>query len=198
LTDKALKQALKIPHVEPGMTIGLFGGSFNPPHEGHVLVSELALTRINLNKIWWLVSPGNPLKDHSQLQSLEARLTLCKELIRNPHIEVTAFEAKYHTRFTADTLSLLKRKRPRVNFVWIMGADNLANFHKWQNWRKIADMMPIVVVDRPGSTLSFSSAKAARALAKYRLDPEDSALIGRFKPPVWTFKIGRASCRERV
>jgi len=86
LTDKALKQALKIPHVEPGMTIGLFGGSFNPPHEGHVLVSELALTRINLNKIWWLVSPGNPLKDHSQLQSLEARLTLCKELIRNPQI----------------------------------------------------------------------------------------------------------------
>ena len=193
LNNSDYQQALKIPHTENGMTIGLFGGSFNPPHLGHLHVSELVLQRLQLHKVWWLVSPGNPLKDHSELPDLQTRLGQCSDLVRNPKIEITGLEANFHTRYTADTLATLKRLRPKVRFVWIMGADNLAQFHQWQDWKKIADMMPIVVVDRPGSTLSFRSARAAYVLARYRIDPDDAANLAYLKPPAWTFIHGPRS-----
>ncbi|MFK5980632.1 MAG: nicotinate-nucleotide adenylyltransferase [Rhizobiaceae bacterium] len=193
MNEASYKQALKIPHAEDGMTIGLLGGSFNPPHEGHVHISELVLQRLQLHKVWWLASPGNPLKNNNKLPDLNERLTLCQKLVSNPKIEITGFEAKFHTRYTADTLALLKRIRPRLNFIWIMGADNLAQFHHWQDWRKIAAMMPMVVIDRPGSTLSFRSARAAQALARYRKDPDTITNLAFEKPPAWTFIHGPRS-----
>ncbi len=184
---------MRIPPIENGMTVGLFGGSFNPPHPGHVQVSELALVRAQLDRLWWLVTPGNPLKDHSQLAPLEERVAACRQMIRHPRIAVTAFEARHRVRYTADTLALITRIRPRVRFIWVMGADNLAGFHRWQNWREIAAMVPIMIIDRPGSTLSFLSAPAAIALARYRVDETDAELLAFMRPPAWTFVHGPRS-----
>lgn len=182
-----MRDAIRLPAVEDGMTIGLFGGSFNPPHEGHIHVTKTALLRGALDQVWWLVTPGNPLKDTSNLESLADRIRKCHKLITHPAIKVTAIEAKYKLRYTQETLTLLKRLCPRVNFVWIMGADNLKNFHKWQNWRKIANQMPMMIIDRPGSTLSYRSAQAAIALSKYRVDETDAELLGRMHAPAWAF-----------
>lgn len=189
----ALARALRVPHVEPGMTVGLLGGSFNPPHEGHLNASLIALSRARLDRLWWLVTPGNPLKSTAELESLERRIELCRAMARHPRIEITAFEARYRVRYTEHTLSILKRIRPRVRFVWIMGADNLATFHRWQNWRRISEMMPIVVIDRPGSTLAHRSAPAAIALGRYRVDEADAGRIATMKPPAWTFLHGPRS-----
>lgn len=182
-----MREAMRFPHVENGQTVALFGGSFNPPHAGHVHVSETALIRGKFDQVWWLVTPGNPLKDHSELAPLARRIRQCAEITTNPRIKITAFEARYKLNYTEQTLKLVKKLHTRVNFVWLMGADNLAGFHKWQNWRQIAAMMPIMVIDRPGSTLSYRSARAAIALAKYRVDETDSELLGRMRPPAWTF-----------
>lgn len=182
-----LRDAMRLPAVEDGMTIGLFGGSFNPPHNGHVHVSQTALLRGELDQVWWLVTPGNPLKDTSKLESLTGRIRKCHAMITHPAIKVTAIEAKYKLRYTQETLAQLKRIAPRVNFVWIMGADNLKNFHKWQNWRQIADQMPIMVIDRPGSTLSYRSAQASIALSQYRLDETDAKLLSKMRAPAWAF-----------
>ncbi|MGB7335466.1 MAG: nicotinate-nucleotide adenylyltransferase [Salaquimonas sp.] len=184
---------MRFPHVEDGQTVALFGGSFNPPHAGHVHVSETALVRGQFDQVWWLITPGNPLKDHSELEPLVGRIRKSLELLIHPKINITAFEARYQLNYTEQTLSLLKRRKPNVNFVWLMGADNLASFHHWQNWRKIAAMMPIMVIDRPGSTLSYRSALAAIALSKYRIDESDSELLGQMKPPAWTFIHGPRS-----
>lgn len=188
-----LRDALKIPAAGDGARIGLFGGSFNPPHEGHLNVCDLAIKRLKLDQIWWIVTPGNPLKDTSQLPDLVHRLQLCNEIIVHPRIKVTAFEAAFKIRHTADTVRLVKKIRPRHKFVWLMGADNLAGFHHWQDWREIAAMLPIAVIDRPGSTLSYRSARAALALSRYRVDEEDAGLLAGMKPPVWTFVHGPRS-----
>ena len=185
-----MRNVLKIPAAGDGARIGLFGGSFNPPHAGHLNVSALALKRLELDQVWWIVSPGNPLKNHSDLAGLEERVDLCAALTEDPRIKVTAFETSYNTQYTADTLRLLKQRRPRLKFVWLMGADNLALFHQWQNWREIVHMMPIAVFDRPGSTLSFHSAPAALALSACRVDEYDACLLADKKPPVWTFVHG--------
>lgn len=180
----------RLPHAESGMRIGLFGGSFNPPHEGHVHVSKLALQRAELDQVWWLVTPGNPLKDHSILAPLDDRIEQSLEITDHPRIKITAFEAAHNVRYTADTLGLIKRYRPNLKFVWIMGADNLAGFHRWQAWRTIAGLMPLLVIDRPGSTLSFLSAPAAIALSRYRVDEDDAPLLAGLDPPAWTFVHG--------
>ncbi len=193
VVSPALQRALEIPYSEPRMTIGLLGGSFNPPHEGHLAISLIALKRARLDRLWWLVTPGNPLKDTSELESLEKRIELCRAMADHPRIDITAFEAEHNVRYTYDTLLLLKRLRPRVNFVWVMGADNLKGFHRWQNWRRIAAMMPIIVVDRPGSTLAHRSAPAAIGLARYRVDEDEAAGIGNARPPAWTFLHGPRS-----
>ncbi len=185
-----VQSALKMPSSGEGARIGLFGGSFNPPHEGHLNVCDLALKKLELDQIWWIVTPGNPLKDHSELKSLEERLALCHDITSHPKIKITCFEALYKTRYTADTLRIVKRQRTRQKFVWLMGADNLANFHEWQDWHEIVQMMPIAVIDRPGSTLSFRSARAALFLSKYRLDEEDARLLADKNPPSWTFLHG--------
>ncbi|MEM9277703.1 MAG: nicotinate-nucleotide adenylyltransferase [Pseudomonadota bacterium] len=184
---------MKIPAAGDGARIGLFGGSFNPPHEGHLNLCDLAFKRLKLDQIWWMVTPGNPLKDTSELPSLVQRINLCREITNHPAIKITAFEAAYRIRYTADTVRLITKIRPRHKFVWLMGADNLAGFHQWQDWRGIAAMLPIAVVDRPGSTLAHRSARAALALSRYRVDEEDASLLATMKPPVWTFIHGPRS-----
>ncbi len=180
------------PHA-PGLRVGLFGGSFNPAHQGHVQASLTALNRLGLDAVWWLVTPGNPLKDNRSLPALSERIATARRLVRHPAIRVTGVEATLNTRFTADTLAALKRRCPGVRFVWIMGSDNLAGFHRWQNWREIARMMPIAVIDRPGSTLNSTRARAAVALARWRLDETDGLILATEPPPAWIFLHGRRS-----
>ena len=181
---------LRMPHVEPGQAVGLFGGSFNPPHEGHVHVSEQALRRLDLDQVWWLVTPGNPLKNNSNLASLEDRIAACEAINTDPRIKVTGCELNLPTRYTADTLAHIVQRNPQVRFVWVMGADNLGQFHKWERWRDIAGLMPIAVVDRPGSTLALHSAMAAQALRHARIDEADSPSLADYRAPAWVFLHG--------
>ncbi len=178
------------------MRIGLFGGSFDPPHEGHVLVSRVALTRLGLDRLWWLVTPGNPLKVAKELPSLEARIAACRELAIDPRIVVTGVEAQIRTRFTYDTLRYLRLRCPGVRFVWIMGADNLLHFHRWRHWREIARLVPIAVIDRPGATWSSSGAKAAHAFAKWRLPEKDARLLAGLPPPAFVYLHDRRASQS--
>jgi nicotinate-nucleotide adenylyltransferase len=184
---------LKMPHVESGMAVGLFGGSFNPPHAGHVLLAEIALRRLQLDQLWWIVTPGNPLKSLKELTPLKDRLAACERFAEDPRVKVTAFEAAHHIRYTADTLALVKRRNPDVNFVWLMGADGLKNFHLWQRWQKIALTFPIAVIDRPGSTLSYMSSLVAKTFDYARMDENDAPRLARMKAPAWTFIHGPRS-----
>jgi nicotinate-nucleotide adenylyltransferase len=184
---------LRMPHAGKGMAVGLFGGSFNPPHAGHALVAEIALRRLRLDKLWWIVTPGNPLKNSNELAPLAERLRLSEAIATDPRIEVTAFEASHHVRYTADTLALVKARNPGVDFVWIMGADNLKDFHRWQRWREIVLTFPIAVVDRPGSTLSFLSSVVAKTFDYARVDEGDAPILARMEAPAWTFIHGPRS-----
>ncbi len=185
-----MRQYLKMPMACSGQRIGLFGGSFNPPHDGHVHVCEQVLRRLKLDHIWWLVTPGNPLKNLDNLAPLAERLAACEAITIDPRFKVTACEATMPTRYTADTLKYIESRNPNVRFVWIMGADNLGQFHRWERWRDIANRMPVVVVDRPGSTLALHSAKAATALSRYRVDENDAAMLPTMQTPAWTFLHG--------
>jgi len=187
------RKYLRMPHVEPGMVVGLFGGSFNPPHEGHQLVTEIAIRRLKLDQLWWIVTPGNPLKDTSGLPPLAERIGWSEAINQDPRVKITAFEASHDVRFTADTLAIVKRYNPGVRFVWIMGADNLATFHRWQNWRDIALTYPVAVIDRPGSTLSYLSSKMAKTFDYARIDETDAALLPTLPAPAWTFLHGPRS-----
>jgi len=180
------------PHA-PGMRIGLFGGSFNPPHDAHRLVALTALKRLGLDAVWWLVSPGNPLKTGRGLAPLDERLAAARRLARHPAIHVTGVEAALGTRYTFDTIAKLRARCRGVRFVWIMGADNLAQFHLWQNWRGIAAMLPLAVVDRPGASLRAAAGVAAQTLARYRLAESDGRLLAGAHPPAWIFLHGLKS-----
>ncbi len=184
---------LVMPHVERGMVIGLFGGSFNPPHQGHLLVAEIALRRLGLDQLWWLVTPGNPLKNKTELAPLQQRLEACEALAKDPRIKVTAFEKSLGTSYTARTLEFIRVRNPQAHFIWIMGADNLAGFHRWQRWQKIATTFPIAVIDRPGSTLAYLSSKMARTFDYARVDEEDAGVLWQKQAPAWTFIHGPRS-----
>jgi len=181
------------PYAAPGQVIGLLGGSFNPPHVAHRMISEVALKRLGLDKVWWIVSPGNPLKKRSDTAPLAERLVLCRGVAKNPHIIITDFEADLKTPYTASTLAFLKGRSPLVRFVWIMGADNLATFDRWQRWREIFTMVPIVVVDRPGWRLKALASKAARAFAAARIPESEAASLAARPAPAWTFLTGPLS-----
>lgn len=170
---------VKTPPAYPGERIGIMGGSFNPPHAGHATVSQTALKRLGLARIWWLVTPGNPLKSNGALPDLAARMAACRRFARPPREVVTGFEAELGTPFTAATLAFLRRRHPGVRFVWVMGADNLAGFHRWQQWRDIARMMPMAVVDRPGWRWRALASPAARRFATARIPEQRAAELGR-------------------
>lgn len=191
--EEVAARYLRMPHLEKGMAVGLFGGSFNPPHAGHALVAETALRRLRLDQLWWIVTPGNPLKDRSELAPLSERIALSEACAKDPRIKVTAFEAGYRIRYTADTIKLVQRRNRGVDFVWIMGADSLRDFHRWERWREIARAVPIAVFDRPGATLSFLSSTMAKAFARARIDESDAPLLARITPPAWTFIHGPRS-----
>jgi nicotinate-nucleotide adenylyltransferase len=184
-------QHLRLPPVTPGQRIGLLGGSFNPPHAAHLNNSQIALRRLGLDRVWWLVTPGNPLKDTRQLPPVASRIALCQAMIRDPRIIPTGIEAAFGTRYTADTLRHLQARCPDVRFVWLMGADNLAGFHHWRDWDQIARSIPIAVIDRPGYTLRATSGRFATRFAANRLDETDGALLARSSPPAWMLLHGR-------
>jgi nicotinate-nucleotide adenylyltransferase len=184
---------LVLPPHASGMRVGLFGGSFNPPHEAHRLVALTALKRLGLDAVWWLVTPGNPLKPGGGLAPLAERMAAARRLARHPAIHVTGVEAALGTRFTFDTIAALKARCRGVRFVWIMGADNLAQFHLWQNWRGIASALPIAVVDRPGASLKAVAAVAPQRLRRYRLNESDGLLLPFVPPPAWIFLHGLKS-----
>ncbi|MBA5777045.1 nicotinate-nucleotide adenylyltransferase [Stappia sp. F7233] len=182
---------LRLPHAEAGNRIGLFGGSFNPPHSGHRQVAETALKRAGLDQVWWLVTPGNPLKDHGNLAPLESRIDAVARLAAHPRMRVTAFEATLGTSYTASVIATLRRLRPALRFVWIMGADSLASFHRWQRWKSIAEGVPMLVVDRPGASMAALSAPAAQTYAGARIEESDADLLPFLRPPAWTFVTTR-------
>ncbi len=184
---------LKMPHVESGMTVGLFGGSFNPPHDGHVLVADIALRRLGLDQLWWMVTPGNPLKSRNHLAPLAERIALSEKIIHDPRIKVTAFEQSLGQSYTARTLEKIRERNRSIRFVWIMGADNLKNFHLWQDWQKIACTFPIAVIDRPGDTLSYLSSKMAKTFGYARVDEAHAASLSWRNAPAWTFIHGPRS-----
>lgn len=188
----ATAERLLPPHA-PGMRIGLFGGTFDPPHEAHLGASLLALKRLKLDRVWWLVTPGNPLKNTSGLAPLQTRIGAARALTRHPRIDVTGLEAVINTRYTYDTILWLKTRCPGVQFVWIMGADNLRSFHRWQRWRDIARLVPIVVIDRLGPSLYAAASPAGVALARARIPQHDIAALPGRKPPAWTFLHGLKS-----
>jgi nicotinate-nucleotide adenylyltransferase len=169
------------------MRIGLFGGSFDPPHEGHRRVSLEALKRLGLDQVWWLVSPRNPLKPNAPSEDLARRIATARHIANDPRIKVTGVEASLGTTFTAETLKKLAPRLKGLDLVWMMGADNLASFHRWRDWESIAASLPIAVFNRPGEALKALSSPAANALANARV-PRDQAmsLAGR-PPPAWVF-----------
>ncbi|MRX51262.1 nicotinate-nucleotide adenylyltransferase [Paracoccus sp. S-4012] len=172
------------PLALPGQRVGLFGGSFDPPHGGHLHVSRQALARFGLDRVWWLVSPGNPLKPHGPAP-LAARVAAARALVRDPRIVVTDIEARLGTRLTADTIAALQARYPGVRFVWLMGSDNMVQFARWQRWREIAARVPIGVLARPGSRLAARTSVAARVLARYRLPESESHRLATAAPPAW-------------
>lgn len=188
-----LRDWSKIPPALPGHRIGILGGTFNPAHDGHRHISLMALQRLQLQNVWWMVTPGNPLKDNNALPPLAERARTAEQLADHPLITVSGLEAGISTRFTYDTLAILKQRFAATRFVWLMGADNLAQFHRWQGWQEIAQLMPMAIIDRPGSSGAARSSVAAQALARFRVPERNAAVLALMKPPAWTFLHGPRS-----
>jgi nicotinate-nucleotide adenylyltransferase len=180
------------PHA-PGMKIGLFGGTFDPPHRAHRAACLIAMRRLGLDRVWWMVTPGNPLKDTRGLSPLADRLAAARALANHPRIDVTGFEADIGARFTYDTVRYLTERCRGVRFVWIMGADNLRSFHRWQSWRGIASMVPLAVIDRLGPSLYATAGIAGQALARFRLPEAAAATLAGRRPPAWVYLHGLKS-----
>ena len=176
----------KTPTAKAGQVVGLLGGSFDPPHDGHVHISQAALKRFGLDHLWWLVSPGNPLKEHGPAP-LGERMQASQAMMRHPRVTVTAIEARLGTRYTAQTIAALRRRYPGVRFVWIMGADNLAQFHRWQDWRWIIETVPVGVIARPGQRLGARRSKAAKVYRHARVMGRASHILGLLDAPAWSF-----------
>ena len=174
------------PLAVPGMTIGLLGGSFDPAHAGHMRLTREALKRLGLDAVWWLVSPGNPLKPQGPAP-LAARMARARALIDHPRVLASDIEARLGTRFTAHTLARLLALYPGVRFVWLMGADNMAQLHRWHDWRAIMAMVPVAVLARPGQRLAAQCAPAARIFAAARLSASASHALPHAAPPAWCY-----------
>lgn len=183
----------ELPPSGAGMRIGLFGGSFNPIHEGHVLVIEETMRRLQLDAVWVLVTPGNPLKSKADLAPLAERVTAARSFIDNPRVRVTGFEAAHGFTYSWQTIRFLTASMPDRRFVWIMGADNLADFHRWERWRNIAAMIPLAVYVRPGSGRRAAASMAASYLSRWRIDEEDASRLADLKPRAWVYLHGRQS-----
>lgn len=183
----------RLPPATAGLRIGLYGGSFDPAHAGHRHVSRMALARLRLDRLWWLVTPGNPLKDGRGRAPLPVRVAAAQAVAAHPRITVTGFEAEIASVYTLQTIRYLRMRWPSVRFVWIMGADSLASFHRWRGFRQIAALVPIAVIDRPGHTLCAPHGPAAQAFARWRLDERDASALADHPPPAWVYLHGPRS-----
>ncbi len=179
--------AFTLPPHAAGMRIGLYGGSFNPAHAGHRHVALTALKRLQLDAVWWLVTPGNPLKDTRTLPSLEERLAQTRTLANHPRFHATGIEALWGTRYAVDTVREMQGRTRGVNFVWVMGADNLATFHRWRHWKTLAHLLPIAIIDRPKATLLPLSSKFCQTFRQNRLPEHASRNLSLQPAPVWMF-----------
>jgi nicotinate-nucleotide adenylyltransferase len=173
------------PKPAPGERIGLLGGSFNPAHDGHVELSELALEKLGLDSVWWLVSPQNPLKPAAGMAPLAERMMSARRAAQGRSIVVTDIETKLGTRYTADTLAALVERFPDARFVWLMGADNLLQVHRWRDWSRIFHTVPVAVFARPTYSLRAEQARAARRFARYRLPSFRGRRLADQRPPAW-------------
>jgi nicotinate-nucleotide adenylyltransferase len=178
---------VKLPLTAPGLRIGLLGGSFNPAHDGHRHISLEAIARLNLDRIWWIVSPGNPLKSHAELAAQDARLHLAAAVAHHPRIDVTGFETQLGTSYTAETLAFLRERAPQVHFVWLMGADNLATLHRWRHWQRMLTLMPVAVLDRPEWRYRALASPAAISQARHRLSESEARHLVICPAPAWSF-----------
>ena len=174
------------PYARAGQVIGLLGGSFDPAHAGHVHITREALKRFGLDRVWWLVTPGNPLKERGPAP-LQDRLVQARALMDHPRVLITDLEEKLGTRYTAATLGELQRRYPGVRFVWVMGADNLAQFHRWERWQEIMNRVPIGVVARPGNRIPARTSKAAQLFAQARVRKREAFGLGNLETPAWAF-----------
>lgn len=176
----------QLPYASPGQVIGLLGGSFDPAHAGHAHITREALKRFGLDGVWWMVSPGNPLKERGPA-ALDARMARAREVMQHPRVEITDIERQLGTRYTAQTIAKLQLLYPHVKFVWLMGADNMAQFHLWQDWRGIMQSVPIGVLARPGQRISARLSRAAALYAPYRIPGRFGHLLARSDAPAWCF-----------
>ncbi|RVT82622.1 nicotinate-nucleotide adenylyltransferase [Rhodobacteraceae bacterium CCMM004] len=174
------------PVARAGQVVGLLGGSFDPPHGGHLHITEEALVRFGLDRVWWLITPGNPLKERGPAP-LADRLAAATALVDHPRVSVTGLEADLGTRFTAETLAALMARYPGVRFVWLMGADNLAQLHRWDRWTQIVETVPLGVLARPGQRISARFSVAARRYRWAKLPPSAARRLGQSEPPCWCF-----------
>ncbi|MBB3066517.1 nicotinate-nucleotide adenylyltransferase [Limibacillus halophilus] len=191
LTPRQLAEALGGRLPPPGARIGLLGGSFNPAHEAHRELSMAALRRLGLDEVWWLVSPQNPLKPQQGMAQLARRRASAERKASHPAIRVTTLESQLGTIYTAETLAVLKALFPRVRFVWLMGADNLCQIDRWQDWEAIFQSLPVAVFDRPPYSIRATLAKAAQRFAKFRLPEKSAGLLVTTQPPAWVYVHGR-------
>lgn len=178
-----------LPPTAPGLRVGLLGGSFDPPHSGHVHITHWAIKRFRLDRVWWLVSPGNPLKNRAPVD-LNRRIAACRTLMRHPRVTVTDIERILGTQYTADTIRMLSMYKPDLRFVWLMGADNLAGFHRWDDWTGIMSTTPIGVLGRPGDQLKAGLSPTAQRFARARLRGRQAPVLALTKAPAWVLLSG--------
>ena len=170
-----------------GRRVGLLGGSFNPAHHGHLLISRMALSHLALDEVWWMVSPQNPLKTEEGMASLDDRIVSAQAAAQHPRIRVTDIETRLGTRFTADTLVQLQAWFPATHFVWLMGADNMQQISRWQDWTAIFETVPVAVFGRPDYSIGAMTSTAARRFAKRRVLLHQARALADLEPPAWTF-----------
>lgn len=176
---------LTLPGPTRGLRIGLFGGSFNPAHSGHLHVAETAMKRLQLDWVWWIVARGNPLKTaHGDFAE---RLASARAVAHHPRMIVTDIEARLGLTYTADTLAAIVARAPRAHFVWLMGADNMAGFHHWQDWQDIARTLPIAIIARPGVGPGARNSPFARRFAGSRIPSAAARTLAATPPPAWTY-----------
>ena len=178
---------MKPPQFGKGQRIGLFGGSFNPAHYGHYMVALYAMKRLQLDWVWWLVSPQNPLKDPSQTGEYSKRLAVAKRIAKHPRFVVTDLERQAKSHNTAETLAALSGQLKQANFIWIMGADSFANLHRWHHWTDIAEALPLAFLARPGYSIRALSSRAAIRYASSRIPADRAAMLVNHKTPAWVF-----------
>lgn len=183
---------IKRRHFTAGQTIALFGGSFDPPHAGHRLLAEAALRQLQVDKVWWLPAPQNPLKNH-QPGAMATRLAATERLARHPRFLVSDEESRLGTHYAIDTVCALQRLYPHVRFIWLIGSDNLQHMHRWRNWPALMQTVPLAVYPRPGSSHKAAFSQAAQRFAAYRVAAEDAPLLASRKAPAWCLLEGVTS-----